>query len=207
MPANPAPPEPSERRIVSLDARQLRVLAHPLRWRILGSLRADGPATASILGDRLGESSGQTSYHLRQLAKVGLVAELPELGNRRDRWWDASHDITSWSPGDFLDDPDAAASADWMLGEIARVYTDRVAQWIGRRQQAPAEWIAAADMSDLAFRLTPDGLADLNRRLLEVVYEAMEHEAAPDDPSAETCVVLLQSFPDPSAFSSGTDDD
>jgi predicted ArsR family transcriptional regulator len=43
--------------------------------RILGSLREFGPATASALADRLGESSGATSYHLRQLASFGFVEE------------------------------------------------------------------------------------------------------------------------------------
>ena len=41
-------------RIRHLDARSLKLLAHPLRVRIVGSLRADGPATATLLGERLG---------------------------------------------------------------------------------------------------------------------------------------------------------
>ncbi len=196
---SPRQPTPSEPRVVNLDATQLRVLAHPLRARILASLRTDGPATSSTLGERLGESSGQTSYHLRALAKVGLVAELAERGNRRDRWWEAAHDMTSWSPAAFLGDPDAAAAADWFMGYTTNAYARRASEWIERRPHAPDDWVAAADMSDFALRLTPDGLAELNGRLLAVLHDALGRQAAADDPSAETCVVLLQSFPDPSA--------
>ena len=53
---------------VTLDPRTLRGLAHLMRVRILTSLREGGPATATGLAARLGESTGSTSYHLRQLA-------------------------------------------------------------------------------------------------------------------------------------------
>jgi len=62
-----------EQREVHLDARQIRVLAHPLRFRLLGRLRLDGPATATGLARALETNTGATSYHLRQLADVGLV--------------------------------------------------------------------------------------------------------------------------------------
>ena len=72
-------------------------LAHPLRLRLLGRLRTDGPATATALAEKLGTNTGATSYHLRQLAEVGLVAEDPDLGTGRQRWWRARHDVSSWA--------------------------------------------------------------------------------------------------------------
>ncbi|MEU7461934.1 winged helix-turn-helix domain-containing protein, partial [Streptomyces griseofuscus] len=41
-----------------------------------------GPATASQLAERLGESSGATSYHLRQLADHGVATRLPDKPRR-----------------------------------------------------------------------------------------------------------------------------
>ena len=76
-----------EKRTIELDARTLRAIAHPLRMRMLGILRTEGPATATSLAARLGESSGTTSWHLRQLAEHGFIEEDSERGNRRDRWW------------------------------------------------------------------------------------------------------------------------
>ena len=68
--------------------RKLRALAHPLRVRMIGLLRTEGPATATTLAKRLGESTGATSYHLRQLAAYGLIEEDPERhGHGRERWW------------------------------------------------------------------------------------------------------------------------
>ncbi|WP_367137358.1 ArsR/SmtB family transcription factor [Saccharothrix sp. HUAS TT1] len=75
------------REITEVD--ELRSLAHPLRQRILRHLAQHGPATASVLGKALGESSGATSYHLRALAKHAFVEEVPERAHGRERWWRA----------------------------------------------------------------------------------------------------------------------
>jgi DNA-binding transcriptional ArsR family regulator len=69
-----------------LDVTAVRALAHPLRLRMLDLLRFDGPATATMLARRLGESSGSTSYHLRQLARHGFIEEAAKRGGR-ERWW------------------------------------------------------------------------------------------------------------------------
>ena len=81
---------PRELRLTEVGA--MRAMAHPLRMRILGSLRIDGPATSAMLARRLDTDSGQTSHHLRQLARFGFVVEAPELGkgsHGRERWWRA----------------------------------------------------------------------------------------------------------------------
>ena len=64
-----------KRAIELTDPRALRALAHPLRVKLLGLLRLEGPMTASDAGRRVGESSGSASYHLRQLERYGLVEE------------------------------------------------------------------------------------------------------------------------------------
>ncbi len=80
-------------------------LAHPERLRMLGLLRIEGPATATGLADRLGLNFGATSYHLRQLAKHGFIAEADDLGTKRERWWRAKHDTTSFDVSDQSGDP------------------------------------------------------------------------------------------------------
>ena len=67
-----------------LEPRMLRGLAHPLRIRLRAELVEHGPATASQLAARVGQSSGATSYHLRQLAAYGFVAEAPGRGSGRE---------------------------------------------------------------------------------------------------------------------------
>jgi DNA-binding transcriptional ArsR family regulator len=72
--------------VAPMGAAQLRALAHPLRLQLLHLLHVEGPATASQLAQRLGESSGSTSYHLRALHRAGMLEEA-EPRNRRERWW------------------------------------------------------------------------------------------------------------------------
>lgn len=54
-------------------------------------LQVDGPSTATTLGRQIGQSTASVSYHLRVLAEHGYIVEVPERGNRRDRWWRATH--------------------------------------------------------------------------------------------------------------------
>src|SRR5262245_28458635 len=68
---NPLPPDFDPEHEVLLNERSLRALAHPVRVKLLGLLRIEGPATATGLAEKLGLNSGATSYHLRQLAGAG----------------------------------------------------------------------------------------------------------------------------------------
>jgi DNA-binding transcriptional ArsR family regulator len=78
-------PEPDEQR-AELTAAELRALAHPLRIRIIMYLGDSAePATSAVLARALGESTGATSHHLRQLAKLGLIDEVPGYGTARAR--------------------------------------------------------------------------------------------------------------------------
>ena len=68
-----------------LDTRALIALAHPLRVQLRNELRIAGPATASQLARRFGESSGATSYHLRMLARHGFIEPEDGRGTARER--------------------------------------------------------------------------------------------------------------------------
>ena len=83
------------------DVEALRVLAHPMRQRILRYLRQAGPATSTTLARDLGENSGIMSYHLRQLAEFGFVAEVAGRGQGRERWWQAAS-APLWIPREGL---------------------------------------------------------------------------------------------------------
>jgi DNA-binding MarR family transcriptional regulator len=56
-----------------LNREQLRTLTNPLRMDLYTSLRTDGPATAKDLAKRLDGDEMSLYYHLRQLAKHGLI--------------------------------------------------------------------------------------------------------------------------------------
>lgn len=166
----PVTPRPSQKR---LDSDSIRALAHPLRNRILGRLRTDGPATATQLAARLGTNSGTTSYHLRKLAEIGMVAEASDAGDGRDRWWHAVHEFTSWTDAEFRDDPNDRAAADWLIGYQLRSATERTQAWLDTQHEWPAEW--PSDLSDYRLYLTADQAKALTRDLHEV---ALRYRAA-----------------------------
>jgi DNA-binding transcriptional ArsR family regulator len=135
------------------DPQALRALAHPVRLRVLGLLRTDGPSTATLLGRRLGESSGTTSYHLRELARYGFVGEVEGRGTGRERWWQALHRMTSWDPEDFADD--GSEVVDELTRMLVAQRGTALQAWLAQRDALGREWDGASDLSDWALRLTP----------------------------------------------------
>ncbi|MBB1255574.1 helix-turn-helix domain-containing protein [Streptomyces alkaliterrae] len=168
-----------------LDARSLRGLAHPLRMRLLKVLRQSGPATASQLAERLGESSGATSYHLRQLAEHGFVEDAPEYGKGRERWWRAVHRGVSFDDALLRDgDPDVRGAAELFMHEVANNHMQELATWTGTRGDWPSEWRRSSDMSDWTLSLTPELALELILKMHELV-ESYRESAPPDDPAAK----------------------
>lgn len=180
-----------EKRTIELDARTLRAIAHPLRMRMLGILRMEGPATATSLAARLGESSGTTSWHLRQLAEHGFIEEDPERGNRRDRWWRAAHEFTRLRSEDFIGDPDNAGAMTAFLLEAVSIYYRNATNFIAALQTWDRAWVVASDISDFQVHLTPPELAELRQELHDVVGRYRRERGAGD----EMVAVQLQLFP------------
>jgi DNA-binding transcriptional ArsR family regulator len=171
------------------DVASLKALAHPLRVRLLGALREYGPATASELGRRLGESSGSTSYHLRQLERFGFVAESAEQPNARDRRWQALHRYTDWSA--LESDPGGAETVRW-LRERQRAHATRVAEEY-EPDTWPETWRGIAGQSDLLLRLTPASVATLAERFIELAEEFAARDAQAAD--AASVDLFVATFP------------
>src|SRR2546421_8194539 len=127
-----------------MSAEHLRALAHPLRLQLLQVLHAEGPATASQLARRLGESSGATSYHLRALHRAGMVEEA-EQRNARERWWQRTPDrvvIPNSVPSDASEAERAELQA--AHAQIEGILVDRdeqaLSRWMEIRYDLPLEW-------------------------------------------------------------------
>ena len=106
----------------------LKAYAHPLRMAILRYLHDHGTATSTTLAQHLGESTGQTSYHLRQLAKHGLVEDVPERGTGRERWWRSRS--TNVGLDTMLTDKATAHAANVLLSEMLRERTETLGRWL-----------------------------------------------------------------------------
>ncbi|MBM7830994.1 DNA-binding transcriptional ArsR family regulator [Agromyces cerinus] len=146
-----------------LPSASLKSLAHPLRVRIYDELSAYGPLTASGLGERLGESSGSTSYHLRQLEGAGLVREDTTRGKGRERWWERT-------PGSIAI-PDARSLPPGSADRLAVKLVED--EWFRKREQNFREflsegehvfddtWLDIATSDTINVRLTPEQLHQL----------------------------------------------
>ena len=175
------------------DAHTLRALAHPLRLQILGSLRVDGPATSAMLARRLGTDTGQTSFHLRQLAKYGFIVDAPDLNRGRERWWRARSSSTTWDAAALSADRSTASALDAFERSVLSVWTSMVEAFLTERSTWSPAWQRAAGSGDYPIRTTPEGLVALHEELIDVIHRHARDEANAAD--AENAVVILQLFP------------
>jgi DNA-binding transcriptional ArsR family regulator len=175
------------------DPRTLKAAAHPLRVRLLGALRMDGPATATELAARFGESSGSTSYHLRQLARFGFTEEDPTPRDRRERRWRARHRYTSWSNAELSATPEGHEAAAFMRHRQLEVMTASIDTFHREHDKWGNAWIEAAGMSDYVARLTPASVMALYERITALIDEMAEHDEAAID--AEQVHVYVGAYP------------
>jgi DNA-binding transcriptional ArsR family regulator len=180
-----------------LPSESLKSLAHPLRVRIYDELSSYGPFTASMLAERLGESSGATSYHLRQLARAGLVREDAARGKGRERWWERS-------PGSIAI-PDARKLPPGSAERLAvRLVED---EWYRSREQNfreflaegeevfGPEWLDIATSDTINLRLTPDQLHGLVTDIDVVLQKYIQAHKRTPSPGSRPVQVQVNAFP------------
>lgn len=188
------------------DPVALKALAHPVRLRMLGILRVDGPATATQLAKRLGLNSGATSYHLRQLAKHDFIEPADDLGDQRDRWWRAAHDSTHYDTFDQTgDDLDAGMA---MTQAVLSSHAQQMQRAHDSYRNLPVEWRKASTASDCILALTAEQAEELTGKIERLLQEAMAASpplggAAPKDTRPFT--IMLHAFPHPGFGESETD--
>ncbi|WP_134766672.1 helix-turn-helix domain-containing protein [Nocardioides sp. 1609] len=150
---------------VAHDPQVLRAITHPVRNRILSELDAQGSLRAADIARELDIPANQASFHLRQLAKYGLVEEDPDAArDRRDRVWRATGTVN-------IDIEDLQAGPGGPAA--ARVFRRNAASW-GHHVVASAyaekrEPGIHRSVTDSALRLTAAEAGVLTEELLQVV--------------------------------------
>jgi hypothetical protein len=186
----------SEARTVNrvTDPRALRALAHPIRLSLIGLLRTEGPLTATRAGELLGESSANASFHLRQLAKYGLVEEAGG-GHGRQRPWRATAMFTDVP--DIADSPELAAASGLFRSIVAERYFDQVMRWLEARPDEPAEWQHAAQFGDTVLYLSAAELDALGKELHALIDPYADRLTRPElrPPGARLVSYLHLAFP------------
>jgi DNA-binding transcriptional ArsR family regulator len=164
------------------DPRALRALAHPARLAILERLTSQGPATATECAGTAGLSPSACSYHLRALARWGLVTET-DTTDRRERRWQAEGPFVI---GDH-DQPrqaDVRAAEHLLTGTVIEQATQRVLTYLDRSDDEPRPWRDAATVSSRSLLMTADELTDLLEQVDALVAPYLashrKNEAPPD---------------------------
>ena len=159
----------------TLDARALKALAHPLRVRIFDILSQYGPQTASSLAERLGESSGATSYHLRALAKHDLIREVEGRGTARERWWERPRGAVSISSGESLRTPSGRAASQIVVTETYRQRHEQLMRFIDESLRDEGEIHPAAELSTATTRLTRAQFTEIAADINRIITAAVEN--------------------------------
>ncbi|MGN6216558.1 MAG: winged helix-turn-helix domain-containing protein [Solirubrobacterales bacterium] len=186
---------PQKRKVTLTDPRALRAMAHPTRLELIALLRRGGPLTATQAGERIGESPASCSFHLRQLAKYGLVEEAGG-GKGRERPWRATAISTEWPAREGLN-KEAAAAGEMLSRVVVEGYFESVIEWLERQSSEDAEWAEAAAFGDLIAYLTLAELRELGaavRALIEPYLKRLEDRSPPPEGSRPVNLIAF-AFP------------
>jgi hypothetical protein len=169
-----------ESRPVLTDPDVLEALAHPVRLDLLTYLMSHGPATASVCARGVGDTPSNCSYHMRALARHGLVVQASSTDGR-ERPWQATITGFTVNPEADPQSPEGRAGAAVLAASLA-LEQRRLRDYLSSRDQVAAAWRGADLWSSYTVRVTPAELHELGQRLDALIRPliAATREAAPE---------------------------
>lgn len=165
------------------DPEVMRALAHPARMAIMEYLTSTGAAvTATECAGVVEMSPSAISYHLRALAKYGLVEEAPSRGDARERLWRSATHALIFDAGRQAG-PEARAAEQTLSDYFVAQEAKRVRDWLWRASDEPEEWYDAAWQSRSILLLTARELVELNEAVMKLFKPYVRRDRAnpPDD--------------------------
>jgi DNA-binding transcriptional ArsR family regulator len=173
---------------VPMDAAVMRAMAHPARLALLEHLRNSGPATATECAGVVGLSPSATSYHLRALARAGLVEAAPGRGDGRERLWRITAGRFEVSGVADLD-PEVREALRGLMESLLAWDEARVRRYLAQFEAEPREWQDAALFMDSTLQVTAAELTELS----QAVYDLLEpyRKDRRTDPPAGTRTVSI----------------
>jgi predicted ArsR family transcriptional regulator len=197
---NPPSVDPPPRTVVGPEA--LVALAVPARFAILDHLLTAGPRTASQCAEVVGVTPSNCSWHLRALAKVGLVEPAAQTaGDARTRPWQATAAGFDFSGASG---PAAEVAQTALAGMSAHQVNELFNRYLDRQEQVPAAWRQAAAVNSYALSLTADELTSL----VEAVDRLIRPYVRPLRPQApegsRTVNVTFRAFLNPDLDEAGS---
>jgi DNA-binding transcriptional ArsR family regulator len=173
------------------DVELMTALAHPLRGELLRHLLAHGPRTASECADAVGSTASNCSWHLRQLAKFGLV-EPVDGADGRQRPWRAT--IVGLELGELAEDDTMRTAQLAVLGSALRQDQQLTQRFLDHADEVPPEWRHAGALDSYALKVTPEELTELAAKVDALLrpYVTTIRDDAP--PEARTVHAAFRAF-------------
>ncbi len=179
-----------------LDLESLKALAHPLRVKIFDVLSTYGPFTASGLAERLGESSGATSYHLRQLEKHGFVREIEGKGVGRERWWERTPGGITLASPDAKDTSAGREASQLVMREWASTRERNLTEFLERgHDELPERWIESSVISLSNVFITSEELGEFAEMYMKMVGEFTDRHRNQRTPGSRPVQIQFHAFP------------
>jgi DNA-binding transcriptional ArsR family regulator len=179
-----------------LDLASLKALAHPLRVQIFDALSTYGSFTASGLAERLGESSGATSYHLRQLERHGLVHEVDGKGTSRERWWERASDPINIGPEETLSTPAGRSASEAVFRQLQYSETRLLGDFVDRAMdELPQEWRDVSSLATMNTRMTPDQLERFVAEVMQLADKYVLPNKNQRTPGSRPVHITFNAFP------------
>jgi DNA-binding transcriptional ArsR family regulator len=152
------------------DAGMMRALAHPARIAIWEHLGLEGPATATECAAITGLTPSACSYHLRTLARYGVVeADREHSADGRERPWRVK--ILAFNVQEGEGSP-ARREAARLLNATVRASAEELREsYAALRSEYPAQWRTALGNNYDVLHVTPEELTTLRARLVELFGE------------------------------------
>jgi hypothetical protein len=170
------------------DASAMRALAHPLKWTLMDVLLTEGTATSTRCAELTGESQANCSFHLRQLARYGLVEEAPST-SKKERPWRLTTVDQSWS----REQPDHERAE--AVRELERVFVQHefatLMRWVRTAPADSDDWRRASMRAGAIAWLTADELAALRDQIEELMLAFRDRVTDPATRPAGSRLVRL----------------
>ena len=147
------------------EPRAVVAITHPVRMQLLGELSRRGSARVVDLAHAVDQPANSVSFHLRQLARYGLVEADPERGtDGRERWWRMTSDRGFEVDVDAMREQDGGEAAVAVLRRVAEDHVVALHRTAHARSGRPG-----IVQDDFALRLSHDEVAQLRDEITDML--------------------------------------
>ena len=180
-------------RVTIRDPQVMRAMAHPARLAIVEYLTLGNEGTATECAEVCGLSPSATSYHLRALAKAGLVEEAPTRGDGRERVWRAA--VGGYRIDGEAHDKAVMPAALALLDVVLERDDARARAFLGHAEDEPKEWYEAAAMVRLRLVMTAAELKELSAAVIALMRPFGLSERPDPPPGARSVAAAFRAIP------------